>query len=184
MIPHDLYLFSSYRILSYLEQFRLLNVLEQFHLLGRIARNELFTPHRLAENQQIEQVCRETYPLFSAASINKCCGSTRDSVSQCDVINLRPVFSFCQFRSCPPKEIRVDHEIMRLGYYSYWTGGQYFSRPSFHGPSPFQFVLGTTVKVLRAAVKNIATGETSQAITPFHFFDNFNFPHQITFITR
>ena len=25
--------------------------------------------------------------------------------------------------------------------------------------------------------KNIATGETSQAITPFHFFDNFNFHH-------
>ena len=24
---------------------------------------------------------------------------------------------------------------------------------------------------------NIATGETSQAITPFHFFDNFNFHH-------
>ena len=23
--------------------------------------------------------------------------------------------------------------------------------------------------------KNIATGETSQAITPFHFFDNLNF---------
>ena len=34
---------------------------------------------------------------------------------------------------------------------------------------------------------NIATGETSQAITPFHFFDNLNisnFHHQITFITR
>ena len=30
--------------------------------------------------------------------------------------------------------------------------------------------------------KNIATGETSQAITPFHFFDNFNFHHKITFI--
>ena len=25
--------------------------------------------------------------------------------------------------------------------------------------------------------KNIATGETSQAITPFHFFDYFNFRH-------
>ena len=25
--------------------------------------------------------------------------------------------------------------------------------------------------------KNIATGETSQAITPFHFFDNSNFHH-------
>ena len=25
--------------------------------------------------------------------------------------------------------------------------------------------------------KNIATGETSQAITPLHFFDNFNFHH-------
>ena len=25
--------------------------------------------------------------------------------------------------------------------------------------------------------KNIATGETSQAITPFHFFDSFNFHH-------
>ena len=25
--------------------------------------------------------------------------------------------------------------------------------------------------------KNIATGETSQAITPFHFFDNFKFHH-------
>ena len=25
--------------------------------------------------------------------------------------------------------------------------------------------------------KNIATGETLQAITPFHFFDNFNFYH-------
>ena len=32
--------------------------------------------------------------------------------------------------------------------------------------------------------ENIATGETSQAITPFHFFDNFNFHHYITFITR
>ena len=31
--------------------------------------------------------------------------------------------------------------------------------------------------------KNIATGETSQAITPFHFLDNFNFHHYITFIT-
>ena len=30
--------------------------------------------------------------------------------------------------------------------------------------------LGTT-----STKKNIATGETSQAITPFHFFDNFNF---------
>ena len=29
--------------------------------------------------------------------------------------------------------------------------------------------------------ENIATGETSQAITPFHFFDNFNFHHKITF---
>ena len=27
------------------------------------------------------------------------------------------------------------------------------------------------------SLKNIATGETSQAITPFHFFDNFNFHH-------
>ena len=26
-------------------------------------------------------------------------------------------------------------------------------------------------------VINIATGETSQAITPFHSFDNFNFHH-------
>ena len=34
------------------------------------------------------------------------------------------------------------------------------------------------------AVQNIATGETSQAITPFHYFDNFNFHHCITFITR
>ena len=25
--------------------------------------------------------------------------------------------------------------------------------------------------------QNIATGKTSQAITPFHFFDNFNFHH-------
>ena len=32
--------------------------------------------------------------------------------------------------------------------------------------------------------KNIATGETSQAITPFHFFDYSNFHHWITFITR
>ena len=31
--------------------------------------------------------------------------------------------------------------------------------------------------------KNIATGETSQAITPFHFFHNFNFHHKKTFIT-
>ena len=31
---------------------------------------------------------------------------------------------------------------------------------------------------------NIATGETSQAITPFHFFDNLNFHHLINFITR
>ena len=30
----------------------------------------------------------------------------------------------------------------------------------------------------------IATGETSQAITPFHFFDNLNFHHLVTFITR
>ena len=28
---------------------------------------------------------------------------------------------------------------------------------------------------LRAFHKNIATGETSQAITPFHFFDYFHF---------
>ena len=27
------------------------------------------------------------------------------------------------------------------------------------------------------SIRNIATGETSQAITPFHFFDNFNFHH-------
>ena len=32
--------------------------------------------------------------------------------------------------------------------------------------------------------ENMATGETSQAITPFHFFDNSNFHHYITFITR
>ena len=32
-------------------------------------------------------------------------------------------------------------------------------------------------------VKNIATGETSQAITIFHFSDNPNFHHKITFIT-
>ena len=30
-------------------------------------------------------------------------------------------------------------------------------------------------------LSNIATGETSQAITPFHYF---NFYHKITFITR
>ena len=36
---------------------------------------------------------------------------------------------------------------------------------------------------LRAFHKNIATGETSQAITPFHLFDNFNFHHKTTFIT-
>ena len=32
-------------------------------------------------------------------------------------------------------------------------------------------------KYILSYLKNIATGETSQAITPFHFFDNFNFPH-------
>ena len=31
--------------------------------------------------------------------------------------------------------------------------------------------------LISSHVKNIATGETSQAITPFHFFDNFNFHH-------
>ena len=31
--------------------------------------------------------------------------------------------------------------------------------------------------------KNIATGETSPAITPFHFLDTLNSHHQITFIT-
>ena len=30
-------------------------------------------------------------------------------------------------------------------------------------------------------IRNIATGETSQAITPIHFFDNYNFHHLITF---
>ena len=38
--------------------------------------------------------------------------------------------------------------------------------------------------VALSLIKNIATGETSQAITPFHFFDNFNFHHKITFIPR
>ena len=31
---------------------------------------------------------------------------------------------------------------------------------------------------------NIATGEMSQAITPFHFFDNYNFHHKMNFMTR
>ena len=34
------------------------------------------------------------------------------------------------------------------------------------------------------SIINIATGETSQAITPFHFLDNSYFHHSITFITR
>ena len=67
--------------------------------------------------------------------------STRDSVSQCDVINWSPSFSFSQFRSCPPKEIRVDHAIMRLG--STIFIGQEPSIFSFHGPSLFQSLLGT-----------------------------------------
>ena len=29
----------------------------------------------------------------------------------------------------------------------------------------------------KPTIQNIATGETSQAITPFHFLDNFNFHH-------
>ena len=32
-------------------------------------------------------------------------------------------------------------------------------------------------KYLQIQTQNIATGETSQAITPFHFFDNLNFHH-------
>ena len=45
-------------------------------------------------------------------------------------------------------------------------------------------------RVLTPSEKNIATGETSQAITPFHFFDYkidfncFGFYHQITLITQ
>ena len=31
--------------------------------------------------------------------------------------------------------------------------------------------------MMKSSFKNIATGETSQSITPFHFFDNFNFHH-------
>ena len=58
-----------------------------------------------------------------------------DIVAQCDVINLKPSFSFSQFRSCPPKEIRVDHEIMRLGHHIYWTGLRYFFWTSFWSPS-------------------------------------------------
>ena len=33
------------------------------------------------------------------------------------------------------------------------------------------------MQVNQIFIKNIATGETSQAITPFHFFDYFNFHH-------
>ena len=35
----------------------------------------------------------------------------------------------------------------------------------------------TTKKAITNTNINIATGKTSQAITPFHFFDNFNFHH-------
>ena len=41
--------------------------------------------------------------------------------------------------------------------------------------------------ILKTTKKNIATGETSPAITPYHFFGDFNFfnfHHLITFITR
>ena len=72
----------------------------------------------------------EEKTLFSP---NKFCGSTRDSVSQCDVINWSPSFSFSQFRSCPPKEIRADHAILRLGSRLYLLDR---TRQYFHSMAP------------------------------------------------
>ena len=40
------------------------------------------------------------------------------------------------------------------------------------------------IEMIEHIMRNIATGETSQAITPFHFFDNFNFHQGITYITK
>ena len=80
----------------------------------------------------------EEKTLFSP---NKFCGSTRDSVSQCDVINWSPTFSFSQFRSCPPKEIIANHAILRLGLrlYIYWTGPVNIFIP---WPLPFSILIG------------------------------------------
>ena len=38
-----------------------------------------------------------------------------------------------------------------------------------------QYQIVTPAATMEVQYKNIATGETSQAITPFHFFDYFDF---------
>ena len=55
------------------------------------------------------------------------------------------------------------------------TGGlrEHFRKFGCHGRRPcYSHKKGDSL-----LLENIATGETSQAITPFHFFNNFNFHH-------
>ena len=68
---------------------------------------------------------------------------------------------------------------------TFWIPGINPIVPTFYQPTQHTegkqditfFLLQTTEVRKLQSVKNIATGETSQAITSFHFFDNFNFHH-------
>ena len=79
-----------------------------------------------------------------------------------DCLRLR----LCQGK--PPSNITLSRKI----YISLRLTPQYHLEPH-------------TTNIYSAPVKkNITTGKTSQAITPFHFFDKLNFHHWITFIPR
>ena len=56
----------------------------------------------------------------------------------------------------------------------------YLQHPILEIQIEIQVLIQIQIKIQR----NIATGETSQDITPFHFFDNSNVHHYIIFITR
>ena len=87
------------------------------------------------------------------------------------------MYKFCEIGFANERKLNVFHQVFLYQHL------QPVKDKAFGHESDIWFITGRTISFeqyfqieLRWNL-NIATGETSQAITPFHFFDNFNFHH-------